>query len=77
MASEPEPLAVTDLGNGHLSIRVRASASDGAEFAVVPGLAMTVDQQVDLSSFVKAVPGSGQANVPEVLDLTLRPADGE
>jgi hypothetical protein len=77
MVWEPELLAVTDLGYGRLRVRVRSSAADGAEFSVVLGLAMSVNGRRYRVSFVEAVPGSGRAHVPELLDLTLRPVDDD
>ena len=74
MPPGPELLAVTDLGNGSLRVRVRPSSSDGTEFSAVLGLAMRVNGQLYRVSFATFVPGSGRANVPELLDLTLRPA---
>jgi len=72
MAREPELLAVTDLGNGCLRVRVRASPSDGTEFSAVLGLTMSVNGCLYRVSFVEAVPSSGRASVHELLDLTLR-----
>ena len=77
MAREPELLAVTDLGNECLRVRVRASASDGTEFSAVLGLAMSVNGRHYRVSFVEAVPGSGRASVRELLDLTLRPVSDD
>jgi hypothetical protein len=75
MAREPELLAVTDIGNGYLRVRVRSSPSDGTEFSAVLGLAMRVNGRLYRVSFVEAVPGSGRASVHELLDLTLRPVN--
>ncbi|GJE14551.1 hypothetical protein FOHLNKBM_5626 [Methylobacterium longum] len=72
MAREPELLAVTDLGNGSMRVRVRASTSDGTEFSAVLGLPMRVNGHLYRVSFAAFVPGSGRASVPELLDLTLR-----
>jgi hypothetical protein len=75
MAREPELLAVTDLGNGRLRVRVRSSLSDGTEFSAVLGLAITVNGHLYRVSFAESVSGSEQACVPELLDLTLRPVN--
>ena len=77
MVREPDPLAITDLGNGCLRVRVRSSPSDGTEFSAVLGLAMRVNGRLYRVSFVEAVPGSGRASVHELLDLTLSPMDDD
>lgn len=77
MTWEPEPIAITDLGNERLRIRVQASPRDGVEFSAVLGLPVKVSGHLYRVSLVSAVPGSGRANVPELLDLTLRLVDDD
>lgn len=75
MAWEPEPIAVTDLGNGCLRVRIRSSFSDGMDFSAALGMAMRVNGRPYRVSFVTSVPGSGRTNVPKLLDLVLRLID--